>query len=82
MIKNEKDLAKQAKLEEKRRIKEEKDLAKQIRLEEKRLIKEEKKLSRKKIAKNGKNKYCNLINETIISKYIIKKSLGENAKLY
>ena len=46
MIKNEKDLTKQAKLEEKRLIKEEKDLEKQIRLEEKRRIKEEKDLAK------------------------------------
>ena len=38
--------------------------------------------SRKKIARNGKNKYFNLFNESKISKYIIKKSLGENAKLF
>ena len=38
--------------------------------------------SRKKIAKNGKNKYFKLFNEAKISKYIIKKSLGENVKLF
>jgi len=38
--------------------------------------------SRRKIAKNGKNKYFNLFNEVKISKYIIKKSLGENIKLF
>ncbi len=37
---------------------------------------------RKKIAKNGKNKYFKLFNETKISKYIIDKSFGNNAKLY
>ncbi|MBC8303894.1 MAG: glycosyltransferase [Pelagibacterales bacterium] len=38
--------------------------------------------SRKRIAKNGKNKYFNLFNETKISKYIIDKSIGKNAKLF
>jgi glycosyltransferase involved in cell wall biosynthesis len=38
-------------------------------------------LERKKIAKNGKLKYFNLFNETKISKYIIDKSFGNNAKL-
>ncbi len=38
--------------------------------------------TRRKIAKNGKNKYFKLFNETKISKYIIKKSLGENVKLF
>jgi len=51
-IKNEKDLAKQIKLEEKRRIKEEKDLAKQINLEEKKRIKGEKKSYKRKIYVN------------------------------
>ena len=37
---------------------------------------------RKKIAKSGKNKYFKLFNETKISKYIIDKSFGNNAKLY
>ena len=37
---------------------------------------------RKKIARNGKNKYFKLFNETKISKYIIDKSFGNNAKLY
>ncbi len=37
---------------------------------------------RKKIAQNGKNKYFKLFNETKISKYIIDKSFGNNAKLY
>ena len=37
---------------------------------------------RKKIAHNGKRKYFKLFNETKISKYIIDKSLGNNAKLY
>ena len=45
-IKNEKNSAKQIKLEEKRLINEEKDLAKQIKLEEKRRIKEEKNLAK------------------------------------
>mgnify|MGYP001391511626 CR=1 FL=1 len=51
-IKNEKDLAKQIKLEEKRQIKEEKDLAKQIKLEEKKRIKGEKKSYKRKIYVN------------------------------
>jgi len=38
--------------------------------------------SRKRIAKNGKNKYFNLFNETKISKYIIDKSIGKNANLF
>ena len=38
--------------------------------------------SRKKIAKNGKKKYFNLFNESKISKYIIDKSFGNNAKLF
>ena len=46
IIKVEKDLAKQTKLEEKMRIKEEKNLAKQIKLEEKMRIKEEKNLAK------------------------------------
>ena len=46
IIKDEKDLAKQTKLEEKMRIKEEKNLAKQIKLEEKMRIKEEKNLAK------------------------------------
>ena len=37
---------------------------------------------RKRIAKNGKNKYFNLFNETKISKYIIDKSIGKNANLF
>ena len=49
IIKVEKDLAKQTKLEEKMRIKEEKNLAKQIKLEEKMRIKDEKKSSKRKI---------------------------------
>ena len=52
-IKNEKDLAKQIKLEEKRLIKEEKDLAKQINLEEKKRIKGEKKSYKRKIYVNN-----------------------------
>ena len=54
IIKDEKDLAKQTKLEEKMRIKEEKNLAKQIKLEEKRRIKDEKKSSKRKIIVNQK----------------------------
>jgi len=46
IIKVEKDLAKQTKLEEKKQIKEEKNLAKQIKLEEKMRIKEEKNLAK------------------------------------
>ncbi len=37
---------------------------------------------RKKIARNGKKKYFKLFNETKISKYILDKSIGNNAKLY
>ena len=37
---------------------------------------------RKKIAKNGKDKYFKIFNETKISKYIIDKSLGRNVNLY
>ena len=37
---------------------------------------------RKKIAKNGKDKYFKLFNETKISKYIIDKSIGKNANLF
>ena len=37
---------------------------------------------RKKIAHNGKKKYFKLFNETKISKYILDKSIGINAKLY
>ena len=37
---------------------------------------------RKKIAQNGKKKYFKLFNETKISKYIVDKSFGNNAKLY
>ena len=36
---------------------------------------------RKTIAKNGKDKYFKLFNETKISKYIIDKSLGKNTSL-
>jgi len=50
-MKEEKELAKQARLDEKRRMKEEKELAKQARLEEIKIIKEEKKSSKKKILK-------------------------------
>ena len=39
-------------------------------------------LTRKKIAKNGKNKYFKLFNEKIMTRYIIKKSLGENINLF
>ena len=38
--------------------------------------------ARKKIAKNGKDKYFKLFNETKISKYIIDKSIGKNANLF
>ena len=38
--------------------------------------------SRKKIAKNGKEKYFKLFNETRISKYIIDKSLGNKNSLF
>ena len=51
IMKDEKDLAKQARLDEKRRMKEEKELAKQVLLEEIKIIKEEKKSSKKKILK-------------------------------
>ena len=54
IIKDEKDLAKQTKLEEKMRIKEEKNLAKQIKLEEKMRIKDEKKSPKRKIVVNQK----------------------------
>jgi len=64
IIKVEKDLAKQTKLEEKKqikikleekmRIKEEKNLAKQIKLEEKMRIKDKKKSSKRKIVVNQK----------------------------
>ena len=37
---------------------------------------------RKRIAHNGKKKYFKLFNETKISKYILDKSIGINAKLY
>ena len=37
---------------------------------------------RKKIARNGKKKYFKLFNETKITKYILDKSIGNNAKLY
>ena len=37
---------------------------------------------RKKIAKNGKDKYFKIFNETKISKYIIDKSIGKNANLF
>ena len=36
---------------------------------------------RKKIAKNGKEKYFKLFNETKISKYIIDRSLGKSTSL-
>ena len=36
---------------------------------------------RKIIAKNGKDKYFKLFNETKISKYIIDKSLGKSTSL-
>ena len=45
-IKVEKDLSKQIKLEQKKKIKEEKNLAKQLKLEEKKQIKEEKSLAK------------------------------------
>ena len=54
IIKDEKDLARQTKLEEKMRIKKEKNLAKQIKLEEKMRIKDEKKSSKRKIVVNQK----------------------------
>ena len=54
IIKDEKNLAKQTKLEEKMRIKEEKNLAKQIKLEEKMRIKDKKKSSKRKIVVNQK----------------------------
>ena len=54
IIKVEKDLAKQTKLEEKMQIKEEKNLAKQIKLEEKMRIKDKKKSSKRKIVVNQK----------------------------
>ena len=38
--------------------------------------------NRKRIAHNGKKKYFKLFNETKISKYILDKSIGINAKLY
>ena len=38
--------------------------------------------SRRKIAKNGKDKYFKLFNEIKIAKYIINKSLGNKADLY
>jgi len=37
---------------------------------------------RKKIAMNGKKKYFKLFNETIVTKYIINKSIGKNANLF
>ena len=37
---------------------------------------------RKKIAKNGKDKYFKIFNETKISKYIIDKSIGKNVNLF
>ena len=45
-IKEEKELVKQAKLEEKRMMKQEKELAKQVKLEEKRMMKKEKELAK------------------------------------
>ena len=45
-MKEEKELAKQARLDEKRRMKEEKELANQARLDEKRRMKEEKELTK------------------------------------
>ena len=63
----EKELLKQIKLEEKRRIKEEKELSKQIKLEEKRRIKEEKKLS-KQIKSEKKSK----INEDKAEQKVVK----------
>ena len=38
--------------------------------------------SRIKIAKNGQKKYFKLFNEKKISKYIVEKSFGNNAKLF
>ena len=38
--------------------------------------------ARIKIATNGKKKYFQLFNEKVMTKYIIKKSLGENIKLF
>jgi spore maturation protein CgeB len=37
---------------------------------------------RKKIAKNGQNKYFKLFNETTISKYIIEASMGKKVSLF
>ena len=37
---------------------------------------------RKKISKNGKNKYFKLFNESKISKYFIDISLGNNSSLF
>ena len=69
----EKKLAKQIELEEKRRIKEEKKLAKQIELEEKKRIKEEKKLAKKiKLEEKKQNKKK--------KKSSIKKIDGNNEK--
>ena len=39
-------------------------------------------LIRKKIAKNGKNKYFKLFNESKITKYLIDKSFGKKTKLF
>ena len=47
-------MAKQVRLDEKKRIKEEKDLAKQVRLDEKKRIKEEKDLAKQEIERNKK----------------------------
>ena len=55
-IKEEKYLAKQIKLEEKRQIKEEKNLAKRIKLEEKKRIKDAEESSKRKINVNIKKK--------------------------
>ena len=37
---------------------------------------------RKSIAKNGKDKYFKLFNETRVSKYLIDTSLGKNTSLF
>ncbi len=37
---------------------------------------------RKNIAKNGKDKYFKLFNETRVSKYLIDTSLGKNTSLF
>jgi len=58
-------LAKQIRVDEKRRIKEEKELAKQIRVDEKRRIKEEKKMIKQTRLEEKMKVKKNIINESL-----------------